>query len=247
MIGIYKFTNKITGESYIGQSKNIERRYREHKYLCGQKTFFHKMLKFYGIDNFDFEVIEECSIEELNEKEIFYIEQCKTQYPNGYNISSGGWNHSLQFFKLKSYTDVLDIIELLKSNELTNTEISKMYDVTPQFISQINMGYSWKQENISYPIRDAKLLADEKMKNNIKYYCECCGSELSGKNKKMCLDCYKKQISKHIPTKDVLYNLLMKHSFLYVGKLYGVSDNAVRKWCDKYNIPRHSSYYQNVA
>ncbi|WP_143000418.1 GIY-YIG nuclease family protein [Ruminococcus sp. YE282] len=31
MIGIYKFTNKITGESYIGQSTNIKRRYNQHK------------------------------------------------------------------------------------------------------------------------------------------------------------------------------------------------------------------------
>ena len=40
------------------------------------------------------------------------------------------------------------------------------------------------------------------------------------------------------PSKDVLHGLILKFSFVKIGEMYGVSDNAVRKWCDKYNLPR---------
>jgi HNH endonuclease len=39
------------------------------------------------------------------------------------------------------------------------------------------------------------------------------------------------------PTKEVLINLLKQHSFLAIGAMYNVSDNAVRKWCKTYDIP----------
>ena len=61
MIGIYKFTNKITGESYIGQSTNIKRRYNQHKnrsYIQRdtgksiENSYFHRMINHYGFNNF---------------------------------------------------------------------------------------------------------------------------------------------------------------------------------------------------
>ena len=39
MIGIYKITNKISGKTYIGQSNNIERRFKEHKYKDALEYF----------------------------------------------------------------------------------------------------------------------------------------------------------------------------------------------------------------
>ncbi|MDT9683396.1 HNH endonuclease signature motif containing protein [Streptomyces sp. TRM76323] len=53
---------------------------------------------------------------------------------------------------------------------------------------------------------------------------------------------------KRIPPvdKDTLYNLLINHSFIYVGRQYNVSDNAVRKWCIKYDIPSNSKYYRDL-
>ena len=65
MIGIYKFTNKINNKTYIGQSKSIETRYKRHLYDAnkGSKTIFHRALIKYGIENFTFEIIEECNKE----------------------------------------------------------------------------------------------------------------------------------------------------------------------------------------
>lgn len=79
------------------------------------------------------------------------------------------------------------------------------------------------------------------------YHCTCCGKELSyyaltG----LCRKCYESSITNYIPSKEELYNLLLNHSFVEVGRMFNVSDNAVRKWCVKYNIPRNSKYYRSA-
>jgi group I intron endonuclease len=86
MIGIYKITNRINGKFYIGQSNNIERRFMEHKTPHGTITSIKLAIKKYGKENFLFEILEECKLEELDAKEVFWIETLKPQY----NRCSGG-------------------------------------------------------------------------------------------------------------------------------------------------------------
>lgn len=91
MIGIYKITNKLNNKSYIGQSKNIERRWEEHRKsarLNSQYTI-HRAIRKYGLDNFSFEVLYECSEEELGRYEKFYIIIFGT-YQKQYNMTEGG-------------------------------------------------------------------------------------------------------------------------------------------------------------
>lgn len=55
----------------------------------------------------------------------------------------------------------------------------------------------------------------------------------------MCIDCrniYRIGNSKR-PTKNELQKYIGKLSFVKMGEIYGVSDNAVRKWCKKYGLP----------
>ena len=74
MIGIYKITNKKTGKSYIGQSSNIERRRREHfEWNIASEQYIDILIKDLGAENFTFEVLEECSKEQLTEREKYYI------------------------------------------------------------------------------------------------------------------------------------------------------------------------------
>ena len=90
MIGIYKITNKINNKVYVGQSINIAKRWEEHIYYSQEEdTALKKAFKKYGISNFSFEVLEECSKEELNEKETYWIKYYNS-YENGYNMTSGG-------------------------------------------------------------------------------------------------------------------------------------------------------------
>lgn len=90
--GIYKITNKINNKIYIGQSIDIKRRWSEHKSRANEKDTncynkpLYRSIRKYGIENFNFEIIEECKVEELNEKEKYYIQLFNSLIPNGYNI-----------------------------------------------------------------------------------------------------------------------------------------------------------------
>ena len=91
--GIYKITNKDNQLCYIGQAKNIRERWREHM-KCGlgidtpANNKLYEAMKKEGIDNFTFELLEECPIENLNEKEAFYI-NLYDSYHYGYNSNTG--------------------------------------------------------------------------------------------------------------------------------------------------------------
>lgn len=90
--GIYKITNKVNGKCYIGQSNDIHRRWKQ-ELAPNAKLNPHLARAFekYGIDNFEFEIIEECQRERLNEREQFYIEIYHSIDPNlGYNKTEGG-------------------------------------------------------------------------------------------------------------------------------------------------------------
>lgn len=86
--GIYKITNTINGKSYIGASKNIEKRWSNHR--SKNQTRMSDIIKKEGVINFTFEIIEECSKEELINKEKYYVNFFDTEKPNGYNLTKGG-------------------------------------------------------------------------------------------------------------------------------------------------------------
>ena len=77
MTGIYKITNP-NGKVYIGQSVDIEKRWKAHKYLHNKdKHQYHlyNSFKNYGFEKHIFQVIEECDVNQLNERERFYQEK----------------------------------------------------------------------------------------------------------------------------------------------------------------------------
>ena len=120
MIGIYKITNNINQKSYIGQSNFIERRFAQHKSPYEQNRFADKPLyrafKEYGLENFTFEIIEECSVEELDEKEEYWINYYDSLvHHNGYNIRSGG-DIGLSFEMLRKLVSRTGISDFSKSS-----------------------------------------------------------------------------------------------------------------------------------
>lgn len=91
--GIYKITNTLNGMTYVGQSVNLADRWKQHiKRGIGADTptknkLYPAMLEC-GVENFSFEVIEECTSAELNEKEKFWTDYFKAQ-EFGYSIRKG--------------------------------------------------------------------------------------------------------------------------------------------------------------
>ena len=74
-----------------------------------------------------------------------------------------------------------------------------------------------------------------------KYYCVDCGKEISkGSTRCSACSCKSRTISldEMLISREHLKNLIREKSFSELGRLYNVSDNAIRKWCDKYNLPR---------
>ena len=91
--GIYKITYVPTGECYIGQAVDVNKRWQEHcKCGCGIDTpasnKLYQAMQKYGIWNFSFELLDSCKKEELNEKEATYIKLFNSVNA-GYNTSSG--------------------------------------------------------------------------------------------------------------------------------------------------------------
>ena len=77
--GIYKITNVKNDKCYVGQAVNIAERWRQHiKRGVGAETptrnKLYPAMKAYGVENFTFEIIEECSREQLNEREDYWQE-----------------------------------------------------------------------------------------------------------------------------------------------------------------------------
>ena len=91
---IYKITNLVNGKEYIGQtSLSIQERFKQHIHDANKGYYNHRPLynafNKYGIENFIIEELEECNTEEVDQKEIEYINKFNT-YSNGYNATLGG-------------------------------------------------------------------------------------------------------------------------------------------------------------
>lgn len=76
-----------------------------------------------------------------------------------------------------------------------------------------------------------------KKRHKAKYNCRFCNDKCYSKTK-ICRKCHIKELKKDIPSKqEIIDNFIKVKSFIGLGKIYNVTDNAVRKWCKFYNIP----------
>lgn len=93
MTGIYAIHNKVNDKYYIGQTKDIKNRWMQHRSRLKCETHENNHLQAayntYGADSFEYLVLEECSIDQLNAREQYYVEKYNA-YNNGYNQDKGG-------------------------------------------------------------------------------------------------------------------------------------------------------------
>jgi group I intron endonuclease len=154
---IYCFYCISTGKKYIGQTVNLNRRIISHRKDCrnGLDNKFYRAVKKYGWDNFIFGIVAECEREDLNEKEIFFINNYDT-YNNGYNSTLGGGGR----FGFVLSEDTKNKISLANRG-------NKMSEEQKKYLSDLN-----KNRNVIPPNRkgckmseSAKLKISEASKN----------------------------------------------------------------------------------
>ena len=147
MIGIYKIENKINGKIYIGQSNNIQRRFQEHQ-TKGETSRIPVdiAIQKYGKDNFTYTVIEETTIDNLNQAEEFWIDYFNS-VETGYNCSKGGNQQSIGENNGKAKLTEQDVIEIRKAynNHLKQKDVYEKYKdiISFGYFQNLWQGRSW--------------------------------------------------------------------------------------------------------
>lgn len=245
MIGIYKITNLVNGKVYIGQSTNIKKRFTKHRNTAFNPNYLeydyplYRAMRKYGIENFSFEVLEECNEEELNEKETYYIAKYDSR-KNGYNQDEGGYGGSHNH-KLTS-DDISAIILRLKTTRDNTKAIANDFDVGPTTIHYINTGETYHRDTEQYPIRPhLNKLTDSDVggykEREHEYKCIICGTNIS-RGCTYCAECYQPpRKCENRPEPLELARLVKEHGFRGVGIMYDVCDRTIQGWCEDYKIP----------
>lgn len=225
MIGIYKITNKINKKVYIGQSKDIISRWNAHKYYTyNNKTKLQNAFSKYGISNFDFEIIEECLISELDEKEKYWINYYNS-YEDGYNMTLGGQEGRILDYDsiINDFYNTKSIHQTAKNLNLSRETIRKILDIynikynknisIPQEIIMIDP-YTLQELKMFPSIKDASnyiKLTESAIRKHLKGETKTCGGyywKKSGENKNFTkLEKTNKINTKNIPKKILQYSL----------------------------------------
>ena len=154
--------------------------------------------------------------------EYIYNEQKYLYYPDFKTIDG--------YVEIKGYLDD-------KSKEKIN-----QFPLPLKIYYKNDMTYIFNYIKEKYGKDYVKLYDDKEFKEkiikkiHIKRYCEKCGNIISNKNKSgFCINCYERH-KKFDVTKDELEKLIIDHSYVQIGKIFGVSDNSIIKRLKKFKI-----------
>ena len=146
MVGIQKIENKLTHSVYIGQSTNILKRKWAHIHAPSKASLIDQRIQEYGEENFSFEILEECKPEELDDREIYWINYYNS-YDDGYNMTKGGQSQFGEKNIQAKLTEkqVKEIISLLENTNESCKSIGEKYNVHRNMIDYINRCKNWNQ------------------------------------------------------------------------------------------------------
>lgn len=134
--------------------------------------------------------------------------------------------------------EIQEILSNDKDGLISHKELAKKYGLHKDTIRNINVGRTWYNDKYTYPLHISKQDNTRKEKNH--NYCVDCGKEIFISSIR-CNHCEGKRRAtntKMLVSRNELKDLIRTIPFITIGKQFNVSDNAVRKWCDKYNLPR---------
>ena len=157
---IYKSTNLINFKSYIGFTKNFDKRISEHlKSANKSNLFFHNAIRKYGAENFSWEIIYQSKdyFHTKNVMETYFILEYRTfiDSGNGYNMTMGGEglsNPSLQTRRKIGDKSKLRVGRVCSKETKEKISLAnsnrKMSDQQKQFLREINSGKKQSEETI---------------------------------------------------------------------------------------------------
>lgn len=134
---IYKVTNLINGKCYIGQTiRSFSRRKSSHLNSAlrkSDKMIFHSAIRKYGVENFKWEILEECRTKDsLNRREREYIKELKTHVPLGYNLNNGG--NSVEGLGQSTYQKEQTSKRMKENNPMKNKEVREKMSKTSKIV-----------------------------------------------------------------------------------------------------------------
>jgi group I intron endonuclease len=196
MFYLYKIINNINGKFYIGKTNNTIKRWKQHEFSSrnNPKLLIHKAIKKYGIDNFNFIILNEFNNDkEVCEEEIIQIKLSDKNMI--YNIALGGnGGNTMSIDKIKSQysisEDRYDEFLSLFNEKKTQLEISKIMNVGKNSVIGCakRLGLSFKERrNI---VKDVAKKGSQKQK---KSYCKYEKEERSSIWSKNMIDVNKKR------------------------------------------------------
>ena len=168
--GVYKITNMITGDFYIGSSKDVKHRWSQHKCQstwneCPNNQMYLDMQK-YGVDKFVFEILEEVEVDSLKETEQQFIERLSPTY-NNYNAN--GWDIE----KCKEYQKEYKKTNKYKESQrkANNKYYNQLCCYNGETITLNTLSMRFWRKGLSNPVVEAKkYLIKKESKTPIEFY-----------------------------------------------------------------------------
>ena len=157
--GVYKITNTVTGDFYIGSSKDINRRWESHKWpsrwkQCKNNPMYQDFQK-YGLDKFDFEILAEVEVDSLKETEQKFIETLKPTYNN---INANGWDFERYKESQKEYNKEYNKTDKCKESKrkYSNKYYSQLCFYNGETLTLHALRTRFWRQGISNPTQEAK-------------------------------------------------------------------------------------------
>lgn len=175
-----------------------------------------------------------------------YIEIYMPEHHRAFKSSGCVYEHILVAEKMLNRSllpeEVVHHIDKDRSNNLPNNLM--VFASNADHTSFHGGGDAIKQDDGTYICKNKQIDYSFNRKYNL---CPKCKENIKTISAARCIKCYEKELKEksHIPTKDILENLIYNTSFEAIGREYGVTGNTIKKWCKKYNLPHTKKDIRN--
>lgn len=262
---IYQYKNKINGKIYIGQTTlSLDKRHQRHIRSAKSENaddYFHRALRKYGVDNFELTILEDnIPLNNLDEREIFYIKTLDSYYTsnNGYNMTKGGkWSNGSR--QIVHGSMEAEIKTLLSETKLSFKEIANKVGLSNIYsISDINRGNSFRDDDITYPIRktskptfisqeEFNILQDRiiNTKDSWVKICEECNVNITllnkiNKGKHRLSDPNMEYPLRKVEKQSTYMNKITRQDVIEIIKLLVCEEKKIKDITSKYNIAKNT-------